>query len=130
MVGTEPLTSVAPPPCRSYDDAALPFGAPPNASDTTRVSSPAKAKPNGVGPDDATQVGAPATPSSSSGKTSTQLVAFSVTISASPRGVIDTCAPPAVGLVSARIEPGIGVSRPLPSSRKPAIEPVPPALST
>ena len=65
VVGTEPLiTFHVPLPLFEYDDTALPFGAPPNASETMSVPPCVNPNPNGVTPFDAVTVGPLARPSS------------------------------------------------------------------
>src|SRR5215208_3593523 len=59
VVGTEALTtSSVPPPPNVYDDTALAFTAPPNASETIRTPCWLNAKPNGVSPADELTTGA------------------------------------------------------------------------
>ena len=63
VVGTEPLiTFQLPLPLFAYDDTALPLGAPPNASETMSAPPCVKAKPNGVTPLAAVDVGPLARP--------------------------------------------------------------------
>src|SRR5262249_55728120 len=118
VVGADRVTGSRLSSSSTYDVAALAPGAPPNASETIRVSS-VKAKTNGVLPTEGWQVSGPARPSSSTGNTSTQLVAFSVTTSASPSGANDPCAGPAAGALNGRVTPS-GRSPPCRPISKPA----------
>src|SRR6478735_9658104 len=125
VVGTDGLTTRKPPRRRSYDDTALPSGAPANASDTMACRSSSMAKPNGVTPAETTTVGLEARPRPSTVYTSKRWVAFSATTRWRPSGVKDTSAGPAAGELSGRTELRIGERWPA-MVANPAMLPLPP----